>query len=125
VDATPWHTGLQKPRSEQTSQRTPLSAAQTRKYAHLAVFEGSNYPIDPTFKSTVILIHHLKNKLRVVEHPPKDIWPPILAAFTLKFAVHFCSGKNSGFVPSPTRKNWTLVGSTGIHGRHETHSFRH
>jgi hypothetical protein len=46
-------------------------------------FEGSNYPIAPTSKSSVTLIHHPKNKLWVVEHPPKDIWPPILAAFTL------------------------------------------
>ena len=50
---------------------------------HTLDFEGANFPIAPTAKSTVTLIHHPKNKLWIVEHPPKDIWPPILAAFTL------------------------------------------
>ena len=62
-----------------------LSLRQQRRVNndHTIDFEGSNYPIAPTSKSTVTLIHHPKKKLWIVEHPPKDIWPTILAAFTL------------------------------------------
>ncbi len=50
---------------------------------HTIDFEGRNYQIAPTAKSSVTLIHHPQLKFWVVEHPPANIWPPILAAFSL------------------------------------------
>jgi hypothetical protein len=46
-------------------------------------FDGHNYEIASTLRKTVTLIHHPHRRFWIVEHPPKDIWPPILAAFTL------------------------------------------
>ena len=50
---------------------------------HTIDFEGRNYEIARTPKSSVTLIHHPQLRFWVVEHPPTDIWPPILAAFSL------------------------------------------
>jgi len=46
-------------------------------------FEGVNYPIANTLKRSVAIIHHPNQRFWIVEHLPKDIWPPILGAFTL------------------------------------------
>ena len=50
---------------------------------HTIDFEGRNYEIARTPKSSVTLIHHPQLRFWVVEHLPTDIWPPILAAFSL------------------------------------------
>ena len=47
------------------------------------VFEGRYYQIAPTAKSSVTLIHHPHLWFWAVDHPPLDIWPPILGAFSL------------------------------------------
>jgi hypothetical protein len=62
-----------------------LSLRQQRRVNndHTIDFEGRNYEIARTPKSSVTLIHHPQLRFWVVEHPPTDIWPPILAAFSL------------------------------------------
>ena len=46
-------------------------------------FEGQNYEIATTARKSVSIIHHPNHKFWVVEHPPKDVWPPILGTFGL------------------------------------------
>ena len=46
-------------------------------------FEGLSYEISPTQRKTVTIVHHPNRKFWVLEHPPKDVWPPVLGAFTL------------------------------------------
>lgn len=46
-------------------------------------FEGRNYEIATTSRKSVTILHHPTQKFWVVEHPPKDIWPPILGTFGL------------------------------------------
>lgn len=46
-------------------------------------FEGRNYEISPSSLKSVAIIHHPNRKFWVVDHPPKDVWPPILGAFSL------------------------------------------
>jgi len=46
-------------------------------------FEGLAYEIAPTQRKTVTIVQHPKRKFWVLEHPPTDVWPPILGAFTL------------------------------------------
>jgi hypothetical protein len=62
-----------------------LSLRQQRRVNndHTIDFEGRNYEIARTSKSSVTLIHHPQLRFWVVEHPPTDIWPPILGAFSL------------------------------------------
>jgi hypothetical protein len=50
---------------------------------HTINFDGHNYEISPTLKKSVTIVHHPKRQIWVVEHAPKDIWPPILGRFTL------------------------------------------
>lgn len=50
---------------------------------HTIDFEGQNYELSATLKKSVTVIHHPKRKMWVVEHVPKDVWPPILGHFTL------------------------------------------
>jgi len=50
---------------------------------HTIDFDDQNYEIANTARTSVSIIHHPNRKLWVVEHPPKDIWPPILGFFTL------------------------------------------
>ena len=50
---------------------------------HTIDFEGRNYEIAATAKKSVTLILHPARRFWVAEHPPTDIWPPILGAFTL------------------------------------------
>ena len=46
-------------------------------------FEGRNYEIATTSRKSVTIVHHPNLKFWVVDHPPKDIWPPILGTFGL------------------------------------------
>ncbi len=46
-------------------------------------FEGHNYELSPTQRKFVTLVHHPGRRFWVVEHPPKDVWPPILGAFSI------------------------------------------
>ena len=46
-------------------------------------FEGQNYEIAPTSRKSVTIVHHPNQKFWVIEHPPKYVWPCILAAFSL------------------------------------------
>jgi hypothetical protein len=46
-------------------------------------FEGRNYEIATTARKSVTIIHHPNLKFWVVDHPPKDVWPPILGTFGL------------------------------------------
>lgn len=46
-------------------------------------FEGRNYEIATTSRKSVTIIHHPNLKFWVVDHPPKDVWPPILGTFGL------------------------------------------
>ena len=50
---------------------------------HPIDFDGQNYEIAPTLRKSVTLLHHPKLRFGVLEHPPKDIWPPILGHFSL------------------------------------------
>lgn len=50
---------------------------------HTIDFDGQNYEIADTARRTVTIILHPTRQFWVLEHPPKDIWPPILGAFTL------------------------------------------
>ncbi len=50
---------------------------------HTIDFEGHNYEISPTLRKSVTLVHHPGRRFWVVDHPPKDVWPPILGAFSL------------------------------------------
>ena len=50
---------------------------------HTIDFEGRNYEISNTKRKTVTIVHHPNTKFWVVEHPPKDVWPPVLGAYTL------------------------------------------
>jgi hypothetical protein len=46
-------------------------------------FEGRNYEIATTARKSVTIVHHPNLKFWVVDHPPKDVWPPILGTFGL------------------------------------------
>ena len=46
-------------------------------------FEGHNYQIASTLRKTVTIVHHPQRRLWILEHPPTDVWPTILAHFTL------------------------------------------
>jgi hypothetical protein len=50
---------------------------------HTIDFDRQNYEISATLRKSVTLLHHPNLRFWVLEHPPKDIWPPILAHFTL------------------------------------------
>lgn len=51
--------------------------------AHSIDFEGQNYEISATLRKHVTVVHHPKRQFWVVEHPPKEVWPPILGHYTL------------------------------------------
>jgi hypothetical protein len=46
-------------------------------------FKGLNYEIATTSRKSVTIIHHPNLKFRIVDHPPKDVWPQISGAFGL------------------------------------------
>ncbi|MGY8675643.1 MAG: hypothetical protein ACKVHO_23975, partial [Verrucomicrobiia bacterium] len=46
-------------------------------------FEGRSYEISSTQRKSVTIVHHPYRKFWVLEHPPTDVWPPVLGAFTL------------------------------------------
>ena len=50
---------------------------------HTIDFEGRNYEIAPTKRKTVTIIHHPNHCFWVCEQPPKDVWPTVLASYTL------------------------------------------
>jgi hypothetical protein len=50
---------------------------------HTIDFEGRNYEISTTKRKSVTLVHHPGRRFWVVDHPPKDVWPPVLGALTL------------------------------------------
>jgi hypothetical protein len=76
---------------------------------HTIALAGINYEISATKRKVVTIMHHPDSQFWVVEHPPKVVWHPVLAAFTLEPPVPFCSGKNSPFVPSPTSRGSILA----------------
>jgi len=39
-------------------------------------FEGQNYEIAATSRESVTIVHHPNLKFWVVDHTPKDVWPP-------------------------------------------------
>jgi hypothetical protein len=50
---------------------------------HTIDFEGQNYEIATTARKSVTIVHHPNRKFWVVDHPPKAVWPCVLAAFSL------------------------------------------
>ena len=46
-------------------------------------FEGRNYEIAATSRKSVTIVHHPDLKFWVVDHTPKDLWPPILGTYGL------------------------------------------
>ena len=44
-------------------------------------FEGRNYEIAATSRKSVTIVHHPDLKFWVVDHTPKDLWPPILGTY--------------------------------------------
>ena len=50
---------------------------------HTIDFEGRSYEIAPTKRKTVTIIHHPNHCFWVCEQPPKDVWPTVLASYTL------------------------------------------
>ncbi len=57
---------------------------------HTIDFDGQNFEISAALLSppkvlrkSVTLLHHPHLRFWVLEHPPKDVWPPVLAAFSL------------------------------------------
>jgi hypothetical protein len=62
-----------------------LSLRQKRRVNndHTIDFQGSPYEISATKRKTVSIVHHPKSQFWVVEHLPKDVWPPVLGHFTL------------------------------------------
>jgi hypothetical protein len=46
-------------------------------------FEGLSYEISPTQRKTVTIVHHPNRRFWVLEHPPTEVWPNVLGAFTL------------------------------------------
>ncbi len=46
-------------------------------------FEGQNFEISATHKKGVGIVHHPQRMFWVVESIPKDVWSPVLGAFTL------------------------------------------
>lgn len=50
---------------------------------HTIDFLGQNYEIATTSRKSVTIVHHPNTNFWVVDHPPKDVWPPILGAFSL------------------------------------------
>jgi hypothetical protein len=80
-----------------------LSLRQQRrvKNDHTIDFEGRNYQIAPTSKSSVTLIHH-----RNSSSESSNILPP---TFGLRFSPPFLCNSLSACVPSPTRKNLQLL----------------
>lgn len=60
-----------------------LRCSRRVNHDHTIDFEGHNYEIAPTLRKTVTLVHHPRRRLWILEHPPTDTWPAILAHFTL------------------------------------------
>lgn len=50
---------------------------------HTIDFEGHSYEITHTKRRSVTILYHPKLRFWVLDHPPKDIWPPILGQFGL------------------------------------------
>ncbi len=50
---------------------------------HTVDFEGRNYEISSTLRKRITIVHHPARQFWVVEHPPKHVWPPILAHYSL------------------------------------------
>lgn len=49
-------------------------------------FLGRNYPIAPTQRKSVTIVHHPRSRFWVIPHPPlpaNPVWPEILAAYSL------------------------------------------
>ena len=49
-------------------------------------FLGRNYPIAPTPRKSVTIVHHPRSRFWVIPHPPlpaHPVWPEILAAYSL------------------------------------------
>ncbi len=60
-----------------------LRASRRVNHDHTIDFEGRNYEISATKRKSVTIVHHPNTKFWVLEHPPKDVWPSVLGAFTL------------------------------------------
>ncbi len=50
---------------------------------HTIDFESLNFEISDTKRKSVTIVHHPNSKFWVLEHPPNDVWPSVLGAFTL------------------------------------------
>ncbi|MGC1481091.1 MAG: hypothetical protein WA771_11345 [Chthoniobacterales bacterium] len=50
---------------------------------HTVDFEGRNYEISSTLRKRITIVHHPSRQFWVVENPPKDVWPSILAHYSL------------------------------------------
>ena len=46
-------------------------------------FEGRNHEVATTARKSVAIVHHPNLEFRVVNHPPKDVWPTIFGNFGL------------------------------------------
>lgn len=51
--------------------------------AHSIDFEGLNYEISATLRKSVTVVYHPRRQFWVLELPPKDVWPSVLAHYTL------------------------------------------
>jgi hypothetical protein len=60
-----------------------LRCSRRVNHDHTIDFEGLNYEISATNRKFVTLVHHPGHRFWVLDHPPKDVWPPVLGAFTL------------------------------------------
>jgi hypothetical protein len=62
-----------------------LSLRATRRvnHDHTIDFEGRSYEIADTARKRVAIVSHPGLRFWVVEHTPKETWPPILAEYTL------------------------------------------
>jgi hypothetical protein len=60
-----------------------LRCSRRVNHDHTIDFEGQNYEIASTLRKTVTLVHHPLRRFWITELPPTDVWPTILAHFTL------------------------------------------
>lgn len=60
-----------------------LRASRRLNHDHTIDFEGLNFEISTTKRKFVTIVHHPLSKFWVLEHPPKDVWPSVLGAFSL------------------------------------------
>jgi hypothetical protein len=50
---------------------------------HSIDFEGRSYEIASTQRKSVSILHHPNHCFWVCDHPPKDVWPTVLASYKL------------------------------------------